>query len=240
MALTLAPISIVQPVLASGLIILLVLSRVMLRERLSRTEIGCVVLIAAALASIALSESGTASRVGYHVSGPMLTTVVVPSCALGLLLGWACLRQATGKHRMPAFGVGHGLAAGLFYGVAGLAIKALAATVMLRQGGLGVLAGLLSSPYLYLAFACSAVGMLIFQTALQRCRASIVAPVSSITGSAYFMLTGTWLFGEHLPVDPVRLCLRLAGAVAAGIVIVVLSRQPTRKELDHVARRAVA
>jgi drug/metabolite transporter (DMT)-like permease len=238
-ALTLAPISVVQPVLASGIIILLVFTRIMLHERLSRTELGCVLLIAAAIAGIALSQSGTADRVGYHVSGALLAEVAGPACAVGLLLGWLSLRPAPGRHRMPVFGIGYGLAAGLLYGVAGLAIKALAATVIVRHAGIGLIAALITAPYPYLAFACSAAGMLIFQTALQRCRASIVAPVSSITGSVFFMVTGTWLFGERLPTDPVRLGLRLAGAVAAGVVIVVLSRRPAGRAGAGAPRRDV-
>ena len=68
-----------------------------------------------------------------------------------------------------------------------------------RIVALGV--AILSSPYPYLTVACSAVALLIFQTGLQRCRVSIVGPVSNITGSIFFMIAGTWLFRERLPTD---------------------------------------
>ncbi len=87
----------------------------------------------------------------------------------------------------------------------------------------------LSSPYPYLTVACSAVGLLIFQTGLQRCRVAIVGPVSNITGSIFFMIAGTWLFRERLPTDPVDLLLRLGGIVVAGAAVVILSRQPTNE-----------
>jgi multidrug transporter EmrE-like cation transporter len=74
--------------------------------------------------------------------------------------------------------------------------------------------------------ACSAAGLLLFQTALQRCRISIVAPVSNVLGSVYFIVVGTWLFHERLPTDPVRLTLRLVGILVAVGVVVLLSRQP--------------
>jgi multidrug transporter EmrE-like cation transporter len=74
--------------------------------------------------------------------------------------------------------------------------------------------------------ACSAAGLLLFQTALQRCRISIVAPVSNVLGSIYFLVAGTWLFHERLPADPVRLTLRLVGIVLACCVVALLSRQP--------------
>jgi drug/metabolite transporter (DMT)-like permease len=82
--------------------------------------------------------------------------------------------------------------------------------------------------------ACSAAGLLLFQTALQRCRIAIVAPVSNVLGSIYFMVVGTWLFHERLPSNPVLLALRLVGIIIAGVVVVLLSRQGAA-ELGDVA-----
>jgi hypothetical protein len=67
--------------------------------------------------------------------------------------------------------------------------------------------------------------MLLFQAALQASRASIVVPVSNVTGSVYFIIAGTWLFHEHLPASPGKLVLRLAGIALAVLVLVVLGRQ---------------
>ena len=57
-----------------------------------------------------------------------------------------------------------------------------------------------------------------------------MAPVSTVLGSIYFMVAGTWLFHERLPADPVRLALRLAGILIAGAVVVLLSRQAATPE----------
>ena len=67
--------------------------------------------------------------------------------------------------------------------------------------------------------------MLLFQAALQACRASIVIPVSGVASSAFFMIAGTWLFHEHLPASPVRLGLRLAGIALAALILIMLSRR---------------
>ena len=85
--------------------------------------------------------------------------------------------------------------------------------------------GVVSSPYLYVFAGCSAAAMLLYQVGLQSCRASILVPVSTVTGSVYFLIAGTWLFHEHLPADPVKLVLRLAAIAVAGLVIITLSRQ---------------
>ncbi len=158
--------------------------------------------------------------------------MAVPAGVIALVVGARALRPAAhGKHRTPAVGVSYGLAAGLLYGVATLAIKALSGTIFHRSGPVsGLVLAVLGSPYPYLTVACSAVALLIFQTGLQRCRVSIVGPVSNITGSVFFLVAGTWLFGERLPSDPVDLVLRLGGIVTAGVAVIVLSRQPASPE----------
>jgi drug/metabolite transporter (DMT)-like permease len=227
-ALMLAPVSVVQPVLGSGVVILVLLSRLVLRERLGRVELWCVLAVAVAIAAIALSAAGSAGRVGHQASGLWMTAVAVPACLLALILGASALRPVSGgKHRVPAVGVSYGVAAGLLYGVATLAIKGLSGAIFHHGGGLsGLVVAVLTSPYPYLTVGCSGVALLIFQTGLQRCRVAIVGPVSNITGSIFFMVAGTWLFGEQLPANPVELALRLGGILLAGAAVVVLSRQP--------------
>ena len=85
--------------------------------------------------------------------------------------------------------------------------------------------GVVSSPYLYVFAGSSAAAMLLYQVGLQSCRASILVPVSTVTGSVYFLIAGTWLFHEHLPADPAKLVLRLAAIAVAGLVVITLSRQ---------------
>src|SRR5215813_11833834 len=229
-ALTLAPVSVVQPVLGSGVVILLVLSRIVLRETLKRLELACVLAMAAAIVVIALSSAGAAGHVGHEASGGLLAAVALPACAVAVGLGASALRpRPSGRHRMPSIGVSYAVASGLFYGVATLAIKAMAGSVG-QHGGVdtSLLLAIAASPYPYITVACSALGMLIFQTGLQRCRVSIVGPVSNITGSVFFIVAGTWLFDERLPADPGKLTLRLTGIVVAAVVVVALSRQSPR------------
>jgi drug/metabolite transporter (DMT)-like permease len=231
-ALTLAPVSVVQPVIGSGVVILVALSAVVLREQLGRLELGCVLAVVVAIGAIALSATGAAGAVGHQASGLLIAAVAVPTCLVGLALGGTSLRtSARGKHRAPAIGVSYGLSSGLLYGVATLALKALSVDIFHHSGRVtDLVLAAATSPYPYLTFACSAVALLIFQTGLQRCRVSIVGPVSNITGSVFFLVAGTWLFGERLPASPAGLALRLGGILVAGIAVTVLSRQPVRAE----------
>ncbi|HET9895259.1 MAG TPA: DMT family transporter [Streptosporangiaceae bacterium] len=241
-ALMLAPVSVVQPVLGSGVVILVALSRTVLRERLRPLEFGCVVAVAVAIAAIALSATGSAGEVGHHGNGLIIALVALPVCLGALAVGGSALRSAPhGRHRLPAIGVSYGLAAGLLYGVATLWLKSLSGAVFSHSGGFsGLVLAVLGSPYPYLTVACSAVALLIFQTGLQRCRVSIVGPVSNITGSVFFLVAGTWLFGERLPSNAAGLILRLGGIIAAGVAVVVLARQPASTDSAGVITSAAA
>ena len=244
------PVSVVQPVLASGVALVLVLSRLVLRERLGAVELWCVAALAACVILLAASAGGTGAGAGHHASPGWMAAVAIPSAVIGLLVAASPLRARParpdgtrptrpdgtrpggaqpegaqpGAHRTRAavcFGVG----TGLLYGVAALAIKALSGILVGHDSAADVAARLAGSPYLYVLGGCSAAAMLLYQVGLQSCRASILVPASTVTGSVYFLITGTWLFHEQLPAGPAKLGLRLAAIAVAGVVLVTLSRQ---------------
>ncbi len=224
LALLFAPVTLVQPVIASGVAVVIVLSRLVLHERLGRLQYACVAVMALSVVLLALSAEGAPAQVGHQVSGIRLAAIAIASCLLALAAAVSALRAS--GHGRHGGAVAFGVATGLLYGVAALAIKGVSGTLLHSHGIGSTVLTLVSSPYPYVMAACSAAGLLLFQTALQRCRISIVAPVSNVLGSVYFIVVGTWLFHERLPTDPVRLTLRLVGIIVAVGVVVLLSRQP--------------
>ena len=236
-ALTFEPVSVVQPVLASGVVLVLVLSRLVLRERLHGGETWCVAAIVVSVVLLAMSATGAKDS---HTASPgWVAAVMVPTAVAGLAFALAALR---GRRRGSTVGgVWAGVGTGLLYGVAALAIKALSGILVGHQTAAGIAIGVISSPYLYVLGGSLVVAMLLFQAALQAGRASIVVPVSNVTGSVYFIIAGTWLFHEHLPASPGKLVLRLAGIALAVLVLVVLGRQvPEQVPAGAVAEPAMA
>jgi multidrug transporter EmrE-like cation transporter len=205
-----APILVVQAIFGGGIVLLVVAARAFLHEPLHRTEgIGLAIAIPA-LILISVSLNGSADLVG--TKGSALVVLAWSAATLGI----AGLAYVGLHRRAVEMGFLYGLTSGLAYGVASLGTKG-AATLVTRHGVVGSIPQILSSPYPYLFVVASSVGLFVFQSGLQRCRITVVGPVSSVASSVYVVVIGTFLFGERLPTDPSVLALRLIGF--AGVLI---------------------
>lgn len=220
LALSLAPISVAQPIFASGIVLLLVLSHFVLHDHLKRVEWFALAVIVTALVVLGLSIDTHVDRAGASVRLLDFLLAAVPTAAVGLTVFVLADRahgsgQRLRQLRAPLFG----LAAGLLYGVAGLGLKS-ASTYVQKYGLFGSVPHLLVSPELYVLAVAMGTGLVLFQTGLQRCSASVVSPVNIVTSTAYVIAVGTVLFHEHLPNSAGPLSLRLAGfaGVVAGLV----------------------
>lgn len=228
-ALSLVPISLVQPIFVSGIVLLLVLSHLALGERLGAREWAGVAGVGAALFLISLSLDTHSDQAGTRgtITGILVTGLPTVAVAGWLFLTADRLDQGPGRRlhlRAPFYGV----ASGLVYGVASLAAKAVSSELE-TDGLVKGVPHVLASPYLYLLGITSAAGLLLFQTALQRCQASVVVPISNVISSAYVTAVGTVLFGEHLPAAHWRLVLRIVGflGVLAGMAVLAGARTVT-------------
>ena len=250
LVLSLEPLTVAQPLQASGVVVTILFSRLILHERLGRAELTCIGLIAVAVGLLSLSNGhGPGAEAGTHADGAAIAAAAVPAClvvpAIYYLANRASGRQPRHGRRRRVTGVSYGCCAGLVYGFAGVALKALSASIFSAphaRGGL--LAATVASPYLYAVLVSSAVGMCLFQVALQRGRASIVMPISLVISTGYLVVIGSWLFHEQLPASPALLAMRLGGAVAAiaapVILTVISERDATRPGADDVTTSAAS
>jgi drug/metabolite transporter (DMT)-like permease len=207
-AYSLAPIVVVQTIVAAGLSLLVLGSRLYLHEPMRRLEyvglgfiIGAVVLM-----SVTLSANASSSATN---SISVVITVSVATVLLAALAFWA-LRALAPSDASARFGV----TSGLFYGVAALQAKG-AATLLQRHGVLGGMPRALESPYPYVFLVTSVIGLLIFQSGLQRSRVAVIGPFSSIVASIYVVVVGMLVFHESFPHDSVHTSLRILAFVFA-------------------------
>ncbi|WP_150252049.1 hypothetical protein [Nocardiopsis deserti] len=232
-SLGLAPVSVAQPAFAAGVACGILVITLVLGERLTRGEYVALGIMPVALGLLSLSTAEGAET-GTTADTPLLITVSLLTVAVCLVV----VGLAGGRGRYVS-AAALGAAAGFAQGSAGLQGKGLGG--LLADHGLwdAVVPALLS-PYPYLYAVGWAVGIVLFQTSLQRSRASITAPVSNVVGNVFMVVTGTILFGERLPDDPVMLALRVGGFALTLVVVVLVRGNVAAAEADTSRRRAHA
>jgi hypothetical protein len=183
LALSRAPLSLVQAFVAGGLALTVPAARRWLREPVSRREALAVVVMAVALAGLASNAAGGPG--GGHYSRAAL---VAWSAGAVLLAGLAVAVPAP-RRRAEALG----LAAGILYGAADAAIKALTAA----WSATGI-SGVLGSPWVGVAAVTTAGAFFCFQRGLQLGRA--VPVIALMTAGTYVVsiLAGVVVFRDPL------------------------------------------
>ncbi|WP_435112651.1 hypothetical protein [Nocardiopsis synnemataformans] len=232
-SLGLAPVSVAQPAFAAGVACGILVITLVLGERVTRGEYVALGIMPVALGLLSLSTA-EGTETGTTADAPLLITVSLLTVAVCLAV--VGLAGGRGRHVSAA---ALGAAAGFAQGSAGLQGKGLGG--LLADHGLwDAIVPALLSPYPYLYAVGWAVGIVLFQTSLQRSRASITAPVSNVVGNVFMVVTGTILFGERLPDDPVMLALRVGGFALTLVVVVLVRGNVAAAEADTSRKRAHA
>ena len=206
--LALAPISLVQSVIAGGLVLLTVTADRLFGFRVTRREWIGVALMAAGLAFLAATMEGAADSAHSDYDTAVLLTYA-----------GVCLLFAAGAgmaDRRLAPGIGFAASAGLIWGASDVSIKALSDHTDL---GLGVLLHPLA-PWIALL---SAVGLVVSAKSLQDGKAVPVIAVTSAAANVCTIASGPIVFGEPMPDDPLGLTVRL---IAFVLVIAAAALTP--------------
>jgi len=209
-ALTLAPISLVQTVIAGGLVMLTVIANRLFGFTVSRREWIGVALTAVGLAFLAATLGGTGDEAHNNWNSAELTLYVGLSAALGLAAAVASGRSENGGTLLA-------VSAGLIWGASDVSIKAVSAVL-----DEGVLATLIH-PLSLVILVASLVGLSVSARSLQVGKAVPVIAVTSAAANVCTIASGPLIFGEPMPDDPLGLAVRIA---AFALVIVAASLTP--------------
>jgi drug/metabolite transporter (DMT)-like permease len=221
-ALALAPISLVQSVIAGGLTLLTVVADRLFGFRVTKREWIGVALTAAGLAFLAATMEGTASS--KHSDYETAALALYAAAVLGVGLAAALLD----KRLAP--GIGFAASAGLIWGASDVSIKALSNHV--GDGFVGVM----THPLAPVIALLSAIGLTVSAKSLQDGQAVPVIAVTSTAANVVTIASGPIVFGEPLPQDAFGMALRV---LAFGLVIgaAALTPPPIRDDAEPVPRR---
>ena len=212
-ALSLAPISLVQSVIAGGLVLLTVVADRLFGLTVTRREWIGVALTAAGLATLAatLGDTGNSAHSDWGAAALALDV------GLASLLGLALVPLAA---RAPAReGVVLAVSAGLLWGASDVTIKALSD----HLGDLGV--AVIVHPLAAVIALLSLAGLVVSARSLQLGPPIPVITATSATANIFTIAAGPLVFGEPLPEDPLGLVLRL---LAFALVVVAAALTPPR------------
>jgi hypothetical protein len=211
-ALSLAPISLVQSVIAGGLVLLTVVADRLFGIKVTRRELIGVGLTAAGLAFLAATLSGDADSAHSRYPPGTLAIFIAAVGAAGLVLAV--------RPRRPAY---LAVSAGLLWAASDTSIKALSSH--LHHLGIGVLI----HPLALVILVASLVGLLISARSLQLGEAVPMIALTSAAANLTTIAAGPIVFGEPLPSSRLGLAVRLL-AFALVIAAAALTPPPAPPE----------
>ena len=210
-ALSLAPISIGQAVLAGGLVFLAVLAERFFGFKLGRRQWIGIGLVAASLTMLTLTggDGGGGANSGYSLAG----MIVFEGIAVGVGLLLVCSHLVERIRAQP--GVLLGVAAGLGFGISDVAVKALSGD--LDSGPIGLL-----SPWSAIIVTAAVFSFYASARSLQIGDGVTVIAVTSVAANLSTIVAGLAVFGDRLGNDALVVGVRLAAfaLVLAGATLI--------------------
>jgi len=216
-ALTLAAMSLVQAVLAGGLVVLGVVAERFFGFQLERRQWAGVILTAGGLAMLAVTGEARSGQDSADYSVAAMLVFEAALVALGVVLILSSRRERVKTHS----GVLLGLASGLLFTSTHVAVKALTGKIDTT------VAEVLLSPYLYVAVLGGVAAFFASARSLQIGPAVPVIAVTSIAGNASAIPAGIVVFGDPLGSDTLEVAVRtLAFLLVIGAAALIPA--PTR------------
>ncbi|MDX6691023.1 MAG: hypothetical protein QOG15_2480 [Solirubrobacteraceae bacterium] len=215
-ALSLAPISIGQAVLAGGLVFLAVLAERFFGFELGRRQWIGIGLVAVSLSLLTVTGGGGrgGAHSGYSLSGMIIFEAI--AICVGVLLVVSHLTERIPEQR----GVLLGIAAGLGFGISDVAIKALSGD--LDSGPVGLL-----SPWSAIIVTAAVFSFYASARSLQIGDGVVVIAVTSVAANLSTILAGLAVFGDRLGESALAVGVRIA-AFALILVGAALIPAPVR------------
>ncbi len=224
-AIALAPLSVVQPVNAAGICLLVILAVTKLDEKASVVDwigIGTIIL---GVVLLGVSLVNTPSKaVAYRPALLWLFIILMLLVAVSTLIA-AFLRK---DERASSF---LGIGVGLLVGLTAILMKITWSDLGNRWHEYKI-AGFVFSWYFWMSIFLTVISMVLFQMALQRGKAIVVVPLVTGFSNLIPIFVGFLVFREKLPKGAVMVSFRLVSIllIIGGAVILSLRGEPAEED----------
>ena len=216
-ALVFAPLSVVQAVLSTGVVMLAVLAERIFGFKVGPRQWAGVAMTAAGLILLVVTlPAAHGAHSAYSLAG--MISFEVGMLAIGALLISAPRLGAPDHHH----GIMLGAAAGVLFGISDVAIKALT-----TAAGTDGLEGVLLSPWLLTCIAASVIAFYASARGLQKGEAVPVITLTSAAANVTAISGGILVFGDPMPNDTLGIVIQ-SFAFVLVIVAAALTPAPLR------------
>jgi hypothetical protein len=216
LALQLAAVAVVEPLLSTSLLFALALAATLNRQRIKWQEAGGALLVSAAL--------GVFLAVGQPHSSPApATTGPVVALTVGVTIGAVAVLVILGKQRgLVGESILLATGAGLLYGLQDASTRA--AFVVIAHHGV---AAVLVNPWLYVVIGAAIIGILLSQSAFKAARLDYSLPPIAAAEPVTGILLGISVLGDVVSFSVAGLALESLCLVAMVAGVVLIGRSPS-------------
>ena len=188
-ATALGDISLVQPLMSAGDLLLVIMAVVFLKERLGALEWSGVLLTV--LGAVALAWEAEDSHVMAFGGARLLILLMALLVAGGAML--------LANRRSPRPEILLALVVGMCFGAGSILTKAL--TVGYSGPGKSVMTwSILIDPFLLAVVVANVAGLVLLQAAFQRGRAAVIVPLQLAMANAITVVAGVAIFAENITI----------------------------------------
>jgi len=215
-ALHLGRLTVVQPLLVSGLLFALALRQFHDHHQVSRRQMGWATVLCVALAGfVVLAASGNLAR---HETADRWPAVVVGAC--GIVLAGVCVELGRRQRHGGRSAALLGIAVGTIYAALAALLKAV--TDIVTRSPLDVF----TSWQLYVVVVIGALGLLLNQLAFQAGPITTSLPATATVDPLLSVVVGVVVYDEHIRSGPGGGVVLALLVILLGAAVIQLARTP--------------
>lgn len=218
-ALALAPVSIIEPIIASGVVLLAYLAIKHLGEKPRRIDYMAMTMtvVGVALIGVSLAEGLPKDKLTHGWEIPIFA---------GVIIGLAVLIPLFMRGTKAKLSVGLGISVGMFFGMAAVFQR----LTMMYLGNISSMHWLLFFIFLAATVLCYIPAFILLQAALQKGMAIIVAPIYNGLMEFIPILVGMLALNESFPESNILKVVRILAFVLIIAGTVILSQRAEAEE----------